>query len=247
MGIIKKSGLRKSVFMQSGDSESLCSKKGGKVMPIVSCKCTNCGANLEVDNTKDAAICKFCGTAFIVEKAINNYNVNNHITAEVVNVYGGQSSDFVIRAGVLEKYNGVSAEVVIPNSVTQIGDGAFMNCIGLKKVVIPNSVTVIGYNAFRNCYSLSDIDIPDSITTVYGAAFLKCGLRHFTISKNVTFISNEFANESRGRQYDLTDSGGMFENCTCLTSVSITDGVTNIGKTFLEIVQALLASPSPTA
>lgn len=36
-----------------------------------------CGANLEVDREKEAGICPYCGTAFIVEKAINNYTTNN--------------------------------------------------------------------------------------------------------------------------------------------------------------------------
>lgn len=58
-------------------------------MPLVNAKCTNCGANLKVDSNKDAAICEFCGSAFIVEKAINNYNItnNNNIHANVVNIY----------------------------------------------------------------------------------------------------------------------------------------------------------------
>ena len=51
-------------------------------MPLVQAKCTNCGSNLEIDNTKDAAICPYCGTAFIVEKAINNYNTTNQIHAQ---------------------------------------------------------------------------------------------------------------------------------------------------------------------
>lgn len=71
-------------------------------MPIIPAKCTNCGASLEVDNTKDAAICPHCGSAFIVEKAINNYNTTNHISADTVNIYGGNGADFVIRAGTLE-------------------------------------------------------------------------------------------------------------------------------------------------
>ena len=50
--------------------------RGLFIMPLVSAKCTNCGANLEVDNTKDAAICPYCGTPYIVEKAINNYIIN---------------------------------------------------------------------------------------------------------------------------------------------------------------------------
>ena len=50
-------------------------------MSLVAAKCTQCGADIKVDNEKDAGICEHCGTAFIVEKAINNYNtyvVNNH-------------------------------------------------------------------------------------------------------------------------------------------------------------------------
>ena len=45
-------------------------------MGFVAAKCTQCGANIEVDDTKEAGICKFCGTAFVTEKAINNYNRN---------------------------------------------------------------------------------------------------------------------------------------------------------------------------
>lgn len=58
-------------------------------MPLVNAKCTNCGANLKVDNTKGAAICEYCGSAYIVEKAINNYNItnNNTIHADIVNIY----------------------------------------------------------------------------------------------------------------------------------------------------------------
>lgn len=46
-------------------------------MGLVAAKCTQCGANIEVDDTKEAGICKFCGTAFITQKAINNYITNN--------------------------------------------------------------------------------------------------------------------------------------------------------------------------
>ena len=45
-------------------------------MPLVQAKCTNCGGILEVDKENEAAVCKYCGTPFIVEKAINNYIQN---------------------------------------------------------------------------------------------------------------------------------------------------------------------------
>lgn len=39
-------------------------------------KCTNCGANIEVDETKEAGVCKYCNSAYVTEKAIQNYNTN---------------------------------------------------------------------------------------------------------------------------------------------------------------------------
>lgn len=49
---------------------------GGIVMPLVPAICTQCGAQIEVDNSHEAGICKHCRTAFITEKAINKYTTN---------------------------------------------------------------------------------------------------------------------------------------------------------------------------
>ena len=59
---------------------------------------------------------------------------------------------------------------VIPNSVTSIGDHAFMNCSGLTSVTIPNSVTSIGQFAFDGC-GLTSLVIPASVTHIGGCAF----------------------------------------------------------------------------
>lgn len=55
-------------------------------MALVPAKCTQCGANIEVDETKEAGICRYCGTAFITEKAINNYNINNTYNIQNANI-----------------------------------------------------------------------------------------------------------------------------------------------------------------
>ena len=59
-------------------------------MPLVNAKCTNCGAALKVDNKLEAAVCEYCGSAYIVEKAIQNYNyyVTNNINADNVFIMG---------------------------------------------------------------------------------------------------------------------------------------------------------------
>ncbi|MBP3211728.1 MAG: leucine-rich repeat domain-containing protein [Prevotella sp.] len=64
--------------------------------------------------------------------------------------------------------------VTIPNSVTSIGNAAFLNCSGLTSVTIPNSVTSIGESAFRNCSKLTTITIGSGIKTIYNLAFASC-------------------------------------------------------------------------
>jgi len=41
-------------------------------MELVPVICTQCGAQIEVDDTHEAGICKYCGTMYITEKANNN-------------------------------------------------------------------------------------------------------------------------------------------------------------------------------
>lgn len=57
-------------------------------MPFVKAQCMNCGASLEVDNSKDAAICPACGTPYVVEKAIQQFNINSvsAIHTDVLNI-----------------------------------------------------------------------------------------------------------------------------------------------------------------
>jgi DNA-directed RNA polymerase subunit RPC12/RpoP len=45
-----------------------------KLVPAI---CTQCGGSVEVDPSQEKAFCKYCGTSFFVEKAINNYNVQH--------------------------------------------------------------------------------------------------------------------------------------------------------------------------
>lgn len=186
-------------------------------MPLVQAICTNCGANLEIDNTKDAAICPYCGTAFIVEKAINNYNTTNQIHAGTVNIYGGNSADFVIRGGVLVKYNGAATEVVIPNSVKIIGgencvSGAFSGCIGITSVVLPDSVQEIGDFSFKGCTGLKSVVIPNSVQKIGRYAFEDCSsLISVSIPSSVQTIGDN-----------------AFDYCKSLTSVRIPSSVKRI-------------------
>jgi hypothetical protein len=78
---------------------------------------------------------------------------------------------------------------VIPNSVTEIANLAFLNCYGLTSIEIPNSVTAIGTSAFSGCTNLASISIPNSVNTIGASAFYECsGLTSVTIPNSVLYI-----------------------------------------------------------
>ena len=130
---------------------------------------------------------------------------------------------------------GRSGSYTIPNSVTNIGNAAFGNCIslvsitipnsvisigqsafsasGLTSVIIPNSVTIIPSNAFDSCGSLTNAIIPDSVATIRNNAFWSCSkLLSVTIPDRVTTIEDQ-----------------AFQFCSSLTTVVIGGSVANIG------------------
>lgn len=65
-------------------------------------------------------------------------------------------------------------EIVLPDSLTEIGDTTFAGCYKLKKVRFGKGLQVIGYSAFASCISLEEIDIPDSVVEISESVFASC-------------------------------------------------------------------------
>jgi len=70
---------------------------------------------------------------------------------------------------------GLTGSLVIPDSVTTIGDFTFSDCGFTGSLTIPDSVISIGYAAFQGCSGFnSSLTIPNSVTTIGTYAFQNC-------------------------------------------------------------------------
>lgn len=79
--------------------------------------------------------------------------------------------------------------VVVPDSVTEIGDLCFSGDNYLVSLTLPDGLAELSYGALESCYSLMDFDLPKGLKTI-GAGALQSifYLTHLTIPAGVTDI-----------------------------------------------------------
>lgn len=105
--------------------------------------------------------------------------------------------------------------LVIPNSVTKISDCAFLGCTGIQSVSIPNSVTSVGIQAFDGTTWYNNQ--PDGLVYIGKVAYKYKGMMPANTRIDI-------------KEGSVSISPGAFLDCRGLTSITIPNSVTNIGK-----------------
>ncbi|MCX6327378.1 MAG: leucine-rich repeat protein [Bacteroidia bacterium] len=79
----------------------------------------------------------------------------------------------------------------VPVGVTSLGNYAFKGCAGLTSLILPEGLISIGFDVFENCTDLTSIIIPAGVTSIGGYTFFGCsGLTSITIPSSVTSIGS---------------------------------------------------------
>ena len=126
-------------------------------------------------------------------------------------------------------------QIILPESVTQIGEGAFGWCSKLESVNIPAGVRSLGGKGgymFKECFSLKSITIPYGVTEIPDSSFLECtALEYVILPETVTNIGFEaFAYCENLKSIDLSHvtniAEAAFVGCKSLDNIVLAEGLT---------------------
>ena len=136
--------------------------------------------------------------------------------------------------------------LVIPNSVTSIGERAFIGCSDLTSVTIPNSVTSIGLYAFEKCSGLEKVIVEDL------AAW--CNISFDSGYSNPLSYAHHLYSDENTEITDLVIPNSVtsiaeraFVFCSGLTSVTIPNSVSSIGSLAFQYCSSLTSVTIPNS
>lgn len=113
-------------------------------------------------------------------------------------------------------------DLVLPSGLLKIEDGAFAECVGVKKVSVPAGCA-LGKRSFFHCTKLESVELGEGTTAVPEKCFFGCvALKRISVPEGVTEIG------------DLS-----FFGCVALTGAELPSTLTSIGKDVFKCCPAL--------
>lgn len=145
-------------------------------------------------------------------------------------------------------------DVVVPNTVSNLRDYAFLNCNSLTSVTLSPGVKSIGNEAFNNCGNLTSAALPVTLTEIGDKAFQNCGeLVTVQLPSKLTSIG-EFAFSGCAKLVSMTMPVGIdvvhentFKDCTALASLSLPATLTSIKQNAFSGCSSLIKLDLPSS
>ena len=130
----------------------------------------------------------------------------------------------------------IGEELIISDTVTSIGNGAFCGCSSLKKITIPDSVVSIGAGAFS--YSgLTSITLPSGLTRLEEHLFAGCSdLKEIVFPENLEeigarafYFCTGIENVELPERLEVVETAAFY-NCTNLTKIQMPASMVSLGE-----------------
>ncbi len=146
--------------------------------------------------------------------------------------------------------NELIREVVLPSTLTEIGDSAFSGCSSLARADLPSGLQKIGTAAFYWCRKLEPSAIPKTVETIMPLAFSNClSAPSFTVEEGNPFFSSRdgvlydslkaaliaYPLGSPALEFSVPEGTrgigqDAFMNCVTLRGITLPEGLEAIGQ-----------------
>ena len=205
----------------SCDTKSTCSECGNNC-EATDKYCSNCGAILSYDENEKGSE----GLQYHL-KSDGTYSVSwgttNHLDKIVIpKMYNGKLVTKIEGRHEISAWN--AKEVIIPDSITTIGQYAFASFVNLTEFVVSDHITNIESGAFYNCDNLKSIKISAAIKTIEQSTFAGCDrLEEIVLPNSIEEIKRQ-----------------AFEYCCQLTSITIPKSVITVDETAFDYCTRLV-------
>jgi len=149
-----------------------------------------------------------------------------------------EPKEFKVKDGVTKIYDIGNCEkityVELPDSVVEIGDGAFGGWTSLTEVKLSSKLEKLGRGAFAGC-PIESITLPENLTNIDDYAFSNCNLTKINLPENLTYIgAYAFQKNENLKSIEIPQNvsyigEGAFQDCYKLKSVKLPDQLQEIG------------------
>lgn len=142
--------------------------------------------------------------------AVQDENLSGDIVIPESISYNGNNY-VVIRATNGAFQNTDITSIILPNSITALGNICFRFCHNLTSVKLPDNITSLGDETFMTCSKLSVIELPKKLISLGQYCFMNCNITKLTLPNSITTIGQ-----------------GCFYSCSNLETVTLPQNITNL-------------------
>jgi DNA-directed RNA polymerase subunit RPC12/RpoP len=177
-------------------------------MSVVSAKCPNCGASIQLDNEKEEGFCSYCGSKLKVQEAVsiikidNSKNLQNYISLAENALKSGNGEEGY-------KYANKSLEIDATNGRAWFLKMQALDFLGTLKDIKINEIITAGKNAIK--FSL-DSEITDIVHTFFLNKSISCLNFCYNLISDTKNIKNLYQANCSVSAFSASGKTGDFDS-----------------------------------